>query len=370
MDNIKIYNTETFQIEKKQNDKGNKIILKGNAMPLGETSRNGVFYRPESVKKSYKSLEGKPFLFAHQQDEVRHILGKIENVNINDTHVTYEADIDPEEKEFIRKSEKGYIKNVSVGVLINPETIEIDEEKGIANVDVEEFVELSSAPVPGYQNTSGVLQKQVISIAEKLGKEDIANRLKEKLNSSASEEKTSDAPSSNDGEKESETEEKESEDKPETETETKTETETESEKETDESDSEENDEMKELKSRIEELSGKMEGIENVISALQSKVDTILDEQENEDEDKDEDEDEDKDKEKLENTQSENEDEDKEDKDKEDKEEIEPDKEESFEGKDIPKMDKSEVKKKEKELNSEDDILPVNMEKTIKSNKRY
>ncbi|MFW5902622.1 MAG: hypothetical protein ACOCTT_01905 [archaeon] len=173
----KIYNTETFSLEKSQDKKG--YILKGNAMPLGETSRNGVYYRPESVKKAYKSLEGNSFLFSHQQDQVNHVLGHVTKADLTDTHVTYEVDIDPEEKDFIRKSERGDIKHVSVGAIINPETVEIDEDKGIAYVDVEEFAELSSAPVPGYKNTSAKLNT-VMAIAEKFGNEDQVKKLKQK----------------------------------------------------------------------------------------------------------------------------------------------------------------------------------------------
>ncbi|MGV9141392.1 MAG: hypothetical protein ACOC1X_00480 [Promethearchaeota archaeon] len=187
----KIYNTETFSLEKSQDKKG--YILKGNAMPLGETSRNGVYYRPESVKKAYKSLEGNSFLFSHQQDQVNHVLGHVTKSGLSDSHVTYEVDIDPEEKDFIRKSERGDIKHVSVGAIINPETVEIDEDKGIAYVDVEEFAELSSAPVPGYKNTSAKLNT-VMAIAEKFGNEDQVKKLKQKTQETEDEKPSEEEP--------------------------------------------------------------------------------------------------------------------------------------------------------------------------------
>ena len=355
MEDIKLYNTEEFQLEKKQEGKKQKVILKGNAMPLNETSRNGVFYRPKSVKKAYKSLENAPFLFAHQQEEVRHILGKVEKVGITDEAITYEADIDPEEKEFIRKSEKGYIKNVSVGVMVDPETVDIDEEKGIAKVDVLEFVELSSAPVPGFKNTSGLMSNQVIQIAEKLGDKKAVEKLKK--NKEANDDDDDD----------------------------------------DDDDEEEEDGEKELKARVEELFGKIEELENVVSALQSKVDTLLEEEEEKDDDKDDDDDDDEeeDDDDKDNDDDDDDDDDKEkdndddddDDDDDDEEETkdddkdddkekdpnipEPDKGEKFKGKHIPKQGKEQLKRKEKELKTnKKDTLSVNLEKQIKKNKKY
>jgi phage head maturation protease len=171
---IKIYHTETFKIERVQNNDGStKYVLKGNAMPLGEQSRNKVLYRADSVKKAYESLNGVSFLFNHDATKV---LGHVINAGLTDSHVTYEADIDPEEKDFIRKSERGDIKNVSVGAMVsNPEFL---EDEGVVIVDVDEFVELSSAPVPGFKNTSAGFGNEALMIAESFGNTSFAEKLR------------------------------------------------------------------------------------------------------------------------------------------------------------------------------------------------
>jgi len=355
MQEIKLFNTEEF-------NKGNnqKVILKGNAMPLNETSRNGVFYRPESVKKNYKSLEGVPFLFAHQQNEVRHVLGKVEKVNLTNSHVTYEADIDSEEKEFIRKSEKGYIKHVSVGCLIDPSSVEFDEEKQIAKVDVIEFCELSSAPVPGFKKG----KQNLVLLAESLGKEDIIKKLKE----TQDEEDEENEEETEETEETKETQEDTTEDKVEEEKEVK-ETEGENEMENEEEKTTE-EQVSELNSKLNEMEGKISEVVNQMAVLESKVDTLLDEAEDED-DKDEDDkdkddtDEKKDKDEEDDEDDEDETEKKENKDDEDKE-LEP-VEEEFKSKEEPIQ---EIKQKEKTLKIDKKSTEINLENQIKQNRRY
>jgi hypothetical protein len=375
MQEIKLFNTEEFKIEKAGEGKSQKVILKGNAMPLNETSRNGVYYRPESVKKAYKSLEGVPFLFAHQQNEVRHVLGKVEKVDLTNSHVTYEADIDSEEKEFIRKSEKGYIKHVSVGCLIDPNTVEFDEEKQIANVDVIEFCELSSAPVPGFKNTNAQLGKQnLVLLAESLGKEDMIKKLKETEEPKEPEEEKPEETPSNPDEDESsatstdgeatqpkETEEgdkdKDEEDTPE-DKEIEEEPKEEPKEETIQTEENENEEgeepektteeqVTELNSKLNEMEGKLGEVVNQVAVLESKIDTLLDEAEDDDEE-DEDDDEDDEEETKET------------------EELKP-LEEEFKTKEEPVQ---EIKAKEKALKIDPKSTEVNIESQIKKNRRY
>jgi len=385
MQEIKLFNTEEFKIEKAGQGQDQKVILKGNAMPLNETSRNGVYYRPESVKKAYKSLEGVPFLFAHQQNEVRHVLGKVEKVNIDNSYVTYEADIDPEEKEFIRKSEKGYIKHVSVGCLIDPSTVEFDEENQVAKVDIKEFCELSSAPVPGFKNTNAKLGKQnLVMLAESLGKEDMIKKLKE----TQDEEKPEETPSnpdedegsndtSNDGEatQPKETEEgdkdKDEEDTPE-DKEIEEEPKEEPKEETikiEENEEEEGEEktteeqVSELNSKLNEMEGKINEVVNQIAVLESKVDTILDEAEDKDDkDKSDDEDDDEDGEDDEDDKEETQ----EDNEEDNENELEP-VEEEFKTKEEPVQNLTE---KKKALKIDKKSTEVNVDALIKKNRKY
>jgi hypothetical protein len=367
MQEIKLFNTEEFKIEKAGEGKSQKVILKGNAMPLNETSRNGVYYRPESVKKAYKSLEGVPFLFAHQQNEVRHVLGKVEKVDLTNSHVTYEADIDSEEKEFIRKSEKGYIKHVSVGCLIDPNTVEFDEEKQIANVDVIEFCELSSAPVPGFKNTNAQLGKQnLVLLAESLGKEEMIKKLKETQDEEDKEEQE-DTPSNSDEDESSATstdgEATQDKDKEEGEPENKDKEENEEEQketiQTEENENEEGEEpektteeqVTELNSKLNEMEGKLGEVVNQVAVLESKIDTLLDEAEDDEEDDEDDEEDDEDDDEEETKET---------------EELEP-LEEEFKTKEEPVQ---EIKAKEKALKIDPKSTEVNIESQIKKNRRY
>jgi len=181
-DKALLYDTEAFNFEKaKDKDKDEeKIIISGQAMPIGKKSRNGVNYRPESVKKAVKTLEKAPFLFNHNTDIS---LGHITEADSNEKGIEYKADIDPEEKNYLRKVERGDIRHVSVGAMVsNPE---FDEETGEVTVDVDEFVELSAVPVPGFKDTSSQVNNKIESksgalyLAETFGNEEMKEKLKQ-----------------------------------------------------------------------------------------------------------------------------------------------------------------------------------------------
>lgn len=153
MDEVKIFFTaekSDFKVEEKEGKKGIKIS--GIAMPLNETSRNGVYYRPESVKKAYQTLKNASFLYNHNSDIS---IGHVEDVGINEKEITYTADLDPEEKKYISKVERGDIRHVSIGAMVaNPNY----KEDGTVEVDITEFVELSLVPVPGFKKATASKQ--------------------------------------------------------------------------------------------------------------------------------------------------------------------------------------------------------------------
>lgn len=181
--NIILRFTEEFKFEKIKNEKGKEsYIISGNAQPLNEDSRNGIRYRPESVKKKYKTLNNVAFLFNHDTNKS---LGHVIESGINNTHMTYRVDVDPEEKEYIRKMERGDIKHVSVGCMI--ENIAFNEKENIYECDVKEYVELSAVPVPGFSNTSAN-KEGAIFLANELGDKNILEKLKEAVKKEADEE--------------------------------------------------------------------------------------------------------------------------------------------------------------------------------------
>lgn len=170
-----LFSTEEFKFEKLESSGQTQIIISGNAQPLYERSRNGVIYRPESVKKNYQSLKGVAFLFNHDTNQPK---GHVIDVGLSETHVTYRSDIDPMETDFLRKVERGDIKHVSVGCLVdNPEW---DEATGDVTVDLVEYVELSSVPVPGFANTSAMKENSALYVAEAFGNTEMVEKLKAK----------------------------------------------------------------------------------------------------------------------------------------------------------------------------------------------
>ncbi len=169
---IVLFHTEEFSFEKAKDDEGNeKVIISGNAQPLDDDSRNGVRYRPESVIKAAPTLAKVAFLFNHNPERS---LGHVAEQGMTKTHLTYKADVDPEEKEYIRKVERGDIKHVSVGCMV--ENVEYDEEENIYVCDVKEYVELSAVTVPGFSNTSAN-KESAIYLANELGDKKVLEKL-------------------------------------------------------------------------------------------------------------------------------------------------------------------------------------------------
>ena len=169
---IVMFHTEEFSFEKKGEGKDATVIISGNAQPLNEDSRNGVRYRPDSIKKAAKSLMDVAFLFNHNAERS---LGHVVKQGLTDSHLTYSADVDPEEKEYIRKVERGDIKHVSVGCLVS--NVQFNEEDNIYECDVDEYVELSAVTVPGFSNTSAN-KEGALYLAAALGDEKVAEKLK------------------------------------------------------------------------------------------------------------------------------------------------------------------------------------------------
>lgn len=156
--------SESFKTE--SNDSG--VKLSGDAMPFNETSRNKVKYIRESVEKAKDSLNNVSLLWNH---DFNNVIGHVTNAGMNDTHLTYEADIDPEESYVLRKLERGDVKHVSIHAMIDEDNSYVDDE-GIIHAWVKEFIELSVVPVPGFADTTAIL-------TEKLGGNMTKNKEKE-----------------------------------------------------------------------------------------------------------------------------------------------------------------------------------------------
>lgn len=133
--------TESFDVSQKEEG----VQATGLALPFGVESRNGAMYDKESVKENADSLKGKSVLYNHNPD--RPPLGRVEKVQYTKDGLEYKIDFDEEEEEIIRKIENGYLNNVSIQALV-------DEEKSEDELWVEEFMELTVTPLPGFPETT------------------------------------------------------------------------------------------------------------------------------------------------------------------------------------------------------------------------
>ncbi len=133
--------TEKFNIlESKQDEE--EITIEGTAVPYDTRSRNGAKYTGESIKKAAKTLEGKPLLYNHWEDEV---LGKVEKTIPKDDRLEFVAKAN-KSKERVQDIKNEYISTVSIQAMVD-ENEDADEKEVL---DVQEFLELSATPVPGF----------------------------------------------------------------------------------------------------------------------------------------------------------------------------------------------------------------------------
>lgn len=130
--------TESFTVKESKED--NEVTIEGTAVPYDTESRNGVSYTKDSIKKKADSLEGKPFLFNHDPNIV---LGKVVSAKPGKNSLKFEAVADIS-KEKVKDIKNGYVNTVSIQAIVE------ENEKEDSTVDVREFLELSSAPIPGF----------------------------------------------------------------------------------------------------------------------------------------------------------------------------------------------------------------------------
>ena len=152
-----IIRTEGFQVKESTETDDDLITLEGLAVPYEKESRNGIIYSEESLKNSYKTLEGQSFLYNHDPDQV---LGSVENVEVAEDGLRFTAKLD-KTKEKVRDIKKGFVKTVSIQAMVD------EAKEGPDNrVDVQEFLELSAAPIPGFKQAQATAAASAVSIEE------------------------------------------------------------------------------------------------------------------------------------------------------------------------------------------------------------
>lgn len=139
-----LIHSEDFRVDEQR---GKGVTISGMALPFGKTSRNGISYNTDSVRGIHETLKGKPILYNH--DPATLPKGHTTEIWLDDDGMYYRGDIDPDEKDLIRKIKRGDINNVSIQAIVRPSE---DGEDG--DVWVQEFLELSIVSVPGFQEAS------------------------------------------------------------------------------------------------------------------------------------------------------------------------------------------------------------------------
>lgn len=162
---------ETYNLKEQVNtDKPNKVTLTGTALIFGRPTRNKIFYTLESAERTIDTWIGRPFLNSHDDSNVLNSIGHVEAMQIDKDKkgrdvMTYSVDVDPEEKDFIRKAKRKDIPFVSIQVLVDgePTTKESFEFGEYIEADIKEGLELSAVLIPGDWETSGIVTERVFA---------------------------------------------------------------------------------------------------------------------------------------------------------------------------------------------------------------
>jgi len=138
------------------------VKIKGKLITCGVPTRNGISYTRESMQKFVNTFNQAgatmPFLDSHDDSSIRKNppFGHITKLSMSGNDVGYEADIDPEEKPFLRKLKRGDIREVSLQAIVDSvgEQEALDGGQKSVMADVRELLEVSSVLIPGARGTS------------------------------------------------------------------------------------------------------------------------------------------------------------------------------------------------------------------------
>lgn len=146
--------------EEAQVDGKKKLFISGTAIEVG-MSRNKVQYTAEELQAAASTLIGTPVLLNHGDTDVRNIVGKVVDAKYENGIVPFKASLDEDETTIVNKIKKGLINSVSIGA--NYKELKVDDE-GVKHPKGLEFMELSLVPIPGIKSASisQVIEEQFI----------------------------------------------------------------------------------------------------------------------------------------------------------------------------------------------------------------
>lgn len=153
------YKTKEGKSEERKDKKKKKFKIKGEA--IRETvSRNKIKYLADELREAFPTLNNKPILDTHNPHTIKASLGKVTDVNFDESikGIRFEADI--MDKDAIERIKDGRIENVSVSAMFDEILKEeiTDDEDNVVDVHFIvkglEFLELSLVTVPGVRSAT------------------------------------------------------------------------------------------------------------------------------------------------------------------------------------------------------------------------
>ncbi len=133
-----------------------KFILKGMMLPFGKVSRNNVLYNEGSVREKHKDLIGRPLMYNHKVEDLALPKGHFIESECKDDGWYYTADVDPEERDLIRKLQRGDLRHVSIQLIGGRVEERYDPQNGRSFTEafVSDIIEGSIVPAPGFLDTT------------------------------------------------------------------------------------------------------------------------------------------------------------------------------------------------------------------------
>lgn len=139
-----------------------KYILQGLILPFGKISRNNVLYNKDSIMQTHKQLVGRPVMYNHKVDDQLFPVGHFIESSLKEDGWHYRADIDPEEKDLIRKLKRQDLRHVSIQV-IGGKVIERQDDQGEFYTEawISDVIEGSIVPAPGFLDTTAAFAESL-----------------------------------------------------------------------------------------------------------------------------------------------------------------------------------------------------------------
>lgn len=180
---------ENYSLKEEFDTKGNliKVVMSGDAITFHKPTRNRISYKYENSSGKHKSLIGKPFLDTHNDSSIRthppfgHVINSYPGVNEKNglPSLKYEVDIDPEEKQFIRKAKRKDIPGVSIQVVVSSLVEKSDNMGDYLEATIVEYLELSAVLIPGDGDSSIKLKERFNSKSEAIDSSGVWSKYKD-----------------------------------------------------------------------------------------------------------------------------------------------------------------------------------------------